>query len=375
MSWITTKLLGIRQLLSAASPLPQRPNINFVAGATVADNPVTNATDVTIDASTVFTTATNLATPDTICKRSPSGSANFAGTSHFVDVQATAGVTAATCTTSGNATVGGKLTVTGQGIVGGTLSVTGATSCAALTTTSITCSGNASVAGTLSCGALTPTSIHTSADVEVGTNLVVDGTCSVSGAVAMFSNVSISGATSVGSLTSGADVTVAPGSSFKLGATRTYTLAIGAAPHIDLSLWTRPAGQTKYTSVGTGSQLFVPLDALPPGAILTSVSVWTQSVGVHASLPVVKRSVEVVYKVSSTGAETATWTTSDPSGTVAAYDAWHSIVATGTPLNLNRAITTLYVHFIDESSTNSLNSNTKFSHVDITYTLDRVVGT
>jgi hypothetical protein len=81
-----------------------------------------------------------------------------------------------------------------------------------------------------------------------------------------------------------------------------------------------------------------------------------------------------VYITSATGAETATWTTSDPSGTVALYDAYHAIVATGSTVTFNQNIVAAYIQLIDESSTNSIAANTKYYVADFTYTMDRVVG-
>lgn len=48
MSWLDGFFDGVKNVLSAGSPLPARPTLNFVSGATVVDNASQNRTDVTI---------------------------------------------------------------------------------------------------------------------------------------------------------------------------------------------------------------------------------------------------------------------------------------------------------------------------------------
>src|ERR1700690_3098296 len=53
MSWLDAFKKIIATVQSAGMPAPQRPTINFVSGAAVADNAANNSTDVTITAAAV----------------------------------------------------------------------------------------------------------------------------------------------------------------------------------------------------------------------------------------------------------------------------------------------------------------------------------
>jgi hypothetical protein len=363
MNWLTTKLYGYRRFFAAGVEKPERSFVNFVSGALVVDNPVTKTTDVTIDESTVLVSATNLATPNTVVKRSAGASANFGGTCHFGAIDVATSINAESAIISKTLEVDDSLSVGSDvncsGVVVGTngLYTDNTVTCNDISVAAdINCGGSGLFNGGVSCIALA-TGIANCTGVN----------CSGPG--------SFTGAVSVGSLTSGADVTCAPGSSFKLGSTRTYTRIAGSTPVMDPAHWTYSTG-VDLISLGVGSRLHVPLSQLPPGATLTSISVRVASLSPHTlPLPTTKRSVSLVYITASTGAQVALWTTFDPGTTVAAYDGSHPIVATGAPITFNQALVAAYIQFVDESGANSISGNTIFYAADFTYTMDRVVGT
>jgi len=86
MGWLADKLAGVRNVLAAGIPFPRRQAINFV-GATVTDNAAQDRTDVTVDLADLED-ATHEPTPETIVRRSPTGSANFDGTCQFESIRA-----------------------------------------------------------------------------------------------------------------------------------------------------------------------------------------------------------------------------------------------------------------------------------------------
>ncbi|MFS8066595.1 MAG: hypothetical protein ACMG6S_09520 [Byssovorax sp.] len=310
MSWITTKLLGVRQLLFGGAPLAQRGAVNFVSGALVADNPATGATDITIDATTVFTDATYLATPSTIVKRSVAGSANFAGTCHFVGIDATGPLASGALTCNGNATILGTLAVT----------------------SSVSINSALEVGGGINCG----DSIYSSSEIEC----VSDLRC--------------------GSVISGGPV---QGSRFAIAAALAETrIQQGTCVSVG---WT-PGGGMTWSNATLGVPLYIPIN-IPNGAILDTVSVYIQGAAAHAGLPASPPVMSVKrYNISSTITLTVT-SLIDTSANVAAFQALHAITKTSIAHTIDKTLNRYFVQLDAESGGSALVGAT-YLYCVITYT-------
>lgn len=327
MSWLTTKLLGIRQVLFAGAVLPERSKINFVAGATVADNPATGATDVTIDASTVFTDATHLATPYKIVKRSIAGSANFAGTCFFESIKAGGPVSADTLVIGAGMTVGGAGDFAGDVAIGGGLKVVNRLECGDDITSlgSITCTDDITSSGSITCADELSCGQVLSAGPVQGTRFKL--------------------------------LTALPTTRVQQGT----PVSIDGKWDLDADLcWVNPA-------ISANAILYIPLD-LPHGAILTSVAVRIHPAAGHTTLPTLpKITVKKVPLGTGSGAPVA-GPIVDSSSNIGAYEVAHSISALSIKHTVDKVAYRYHVELVAEQSVINPVPGCRYLSTVVTYT-------
>lgn len=417
MSWITTKLLGIRQVLFGGAVLPQRGAINFVSGALVEDNPATGATDVSITSDTIFSEATFLATPGTIVRRSPGASARFGGTCHFVDIEATGNVAAGgNIAVTGNIAAGGNIAVAGSlavvdtmschtGQIASELAVGGGMSCAVLeVATDIAAGGALYVTGAASCGALQAASVYTAGAMSGGALTVTGNITSTIGAISCPGSVTAGGASITGGATIGGLTTVA-------SLTCSGTAAMGSLNCIGGAILGGATVASNFTMTSTNkvklasrsitrmlSAPFVPFSApyvgsfngfiivpswaanstnpclghfplsLPDGAVVTRVRVYIRPASGHVVLPAGMPTVALMYKTlpgSPTAGEIG-FQAFDSSANGAAYDQQHAVTATGS-LTIDRTTTMYVIGFLSEGGANAI-AGTLVEGADVTFT-------
>lgn len=404
MSWITTKLLGIRQVLFGGAVLPQRGAINFVSGALVEDNPATGATDVSITSDTIFSEATFLATPGTIVRRSPGASARFGGTCHFVDIEATGNVAAGgNIAVTGNIAAGGNIAVAGSlavvdtmschtGQIASELAVGGGMSCAVLeVATDIAAGGALYVTGAASCGALQAASVYTAGAMSGGALTVTGNITSTIGAISCPGSVTAGGASITGGATIGGLTTVASltcsgtaamgslnciggailggattASNFTMTSTNKVKLASRSitrtlsAPFIPFSsnyvpIYSGDVIVPSWFPESTGPAIGHFALSLPDGAVVTRVRVYIRPVPGHVGLPGYMPYVVLLYKTFPGSPLTGEvgFEASDSSPTVAAYHLPHAVTATGS-LTIDRTTTMYTIGFRSEGGANAL---------------------
>ena len=319
MSWITTKLLGYRQILLGGAVLPQRSNLNFVAGAKVEDNPTTGATDVTIDQTTIFTDATHLATPYKIVKRSIAGSANFGGTCHFDEIEATGAFAAGAAAINGALSVGGAVDVAGNTTLEGTLDCYG----------KFTCGDDITSSGAISCNA----------EMRCGEILC-------------------------GGQVQGTNYTL-------LGALTETRVQQGTPVSLDGDWDLLP--DMVWKNMSTNTLLHVPLD-LPNGAVLTSVSVYIHPASGHSGLPTALNLPTITVKRRLIGSQTPIEmpaAVSDPSTSLAAYEVVHAI---SVP-NINHTVNTeSYRYYVEVRSEGGLTYVQQCQYLSTVVTYTRPAG-
>ena len=411
MSWITTKLLGYRQILFGGSILPQRSNINFAPPFTVVDNPTTSATDVTITAADIFTDATHLAVADKIVKRAHDASANFAGTCAFGGITCTAdaaitgvlschdahvvselevggGITCPTLESgdilaTGAFFVNGSSTIndlsctslynTGSTVLDGSMSVGGSVTAGGNIVTSgavaalgniVTTAGNiTTTGGNLSCsGSATMGSIVCSGGASI-TGLATVGSMSCAGS-ASIGTLNVSGSATLGSLTCGAasllgattaaNFTMTGANKVKL-ASRSLHRVINHGFSLISAGWTQSGTPpTWMTTTNSTPEVIAMRLTQPQGSTLTSVQVWIAPNPIHASLPATMPMVQLMQFDPVTRANTYLASAVDASASAGAFNAYHAITMSASATIDNSA----YVYWLIISSEGGLEHRT-----------------
>lgn len=225
MSWLTTKLLGVRYILLGGSPLPERQSFNFVAGATVVDNPALKTTDITIDANSVFTDATPSAIPNTIVKRNFGGGAGFDSTCDFVGISATGNVgITGNLNVSTNCVVTGTINCFDKFTCGDDIQTSSDVICSDLTATNGIFCPSANISGTL-----TAQNLSSIGNIVTGSNiLAVSNISSTTGTISA-PNASIATLLTAANLNVGGASSLASATLSGTLSCSTYTSYIGSA--------------------------------------------------------------------------------------------------------------------------------------------------
>jgi hypothetical protein len=211
---------------------------------------------------------------------------------------------------------------------------------------------------------------------NVNGSISLNGTTTTTGVLNCNGPINLIGSTSVsGSLTATtsavtmADFTLTGTNKVKL-VSRTYTRKIGAIMERAIPTdWDSVvgAGGIFETSSVVGAQGFFPI-RLPSGAIISSIRLYIAP-AMHVNLPA---SMPIIQLVSvSNGASTLIATQTDPSTTVAAYNAYHAIQLSGLGYTVNNNNESLRLLIITELGAGSV-SDCQVWDAEVTFSVTSI---
>lgn len=161
------------------------------------------------------------------------------------------------------------------------------------------------------------------------------------------------------------DVTISGTNKVKLAArsiTRVQQLIVSAN---EVSFLADTEGS--YLQQGAFGYLAAPV-RIPHGATLTAVALIVQGASGHAALPTAKPSMAMKSMSTAGAVVTIGSTPTDPSGTVAAYEAVHQITLSGLNEVIDRVTKRYFVYLTGEGGTNFI-AGYKVLGVSVTYTI------